>query len=95
MGTLAPFIEARRNEGVKTRTINQALKVVRHILNLAATEWIDEYGLSWLQSAPKIKLLPEFDLRKPYPLNWDEKLFKELPITPRQHGLVQGEHRLP
>jgi len=82
MGTLAPFIEARRNEGVKTRTINQALKVVRHILNLAATEWIDEYGLSWIQSAPKIKLLPEFDLRKPYPLNWDEqeKLFKELPI---------------
>ena len=82
MGTLAPFIEARRNEGVKTRTINQALKVVRHILNLAATEWIDEYGLSWLQSSPKIKLLPEFDLRKPYPLNWDEqeKLFKELPI---------------
>jgi integrase len=51
-------------------------------LNLAATEWIDEYGLSWLQSTPKIKLLPEFDLRKPYPLNWDEQetLFKELPI---------------
>lgn len=53
------------------------------------------HGDYWEYLAPKIKLLPEFDLRKPYPLNWDEKLFKELPITPRQHGLVQGEHRLP
>lgn len=81
LGTLAPFIEARRHEGVKTRTINQSLKVVRHILHLAATEWIDEFGLTWLASAPKIKLLPEPDLRKPYPLSWaeQERLFKELP----------------
>lgn len=58
------------------------MKVVRHILNLAATEWIDENGLTWLQAAPKIKLLPEPDLRKPYPLSWDEqeRLFKELPV---------------
>ena len=82
MGTLAPFIESRRREGVKTRTINQSLKVVQHIMNLAATEWIDEYGLTWIQAAAKIKLLPEPDLRKPYPLSWDEqeRFFKELPI---------------
>ncbi len=81
MGTLGVFIEARRGHGVKTRTINQALKVVRHILNLAAGEWLDEYGLTWLANAPKIKLLPEHDLRKPYPLSWEEqnKLLKELP----------------
>lgn len=81
MGTLQAFIEGRRRDNVKTRTINHGLQVVRHILNLAASEWMDEYGLTWLLTAPKIKLLPEHDLRKPYPLNWDEqhKLFNELP----------------
>lgn len=80
-GTLQPFIDGRRKDGVKTRTINHGLKVVRRILNLASTEWIDDFGLSWLASAPKIKLLPEHDLRKPYPLSWDEqeRLFQELP----------------
>ena len=81
MGTLQPFIEGRRKDGLKTRTINHGLKIVRRINNLAASEWIDEYGLTWLANAPKIKLLPEHDLRKPYPLSWDEqhKLFAELP----------------
>ena len=68
MGALTRFIEARRAQGAKTRTINHALKVVRHILRLASDEWLDEYGLTWLPSVPKIKLLPEHDLRKPYPL---------------------------
>lgn len=38
--------------------------------------------MSLVASPPKIKLLPELDLRKPYPLSWDEqeKLFKELPM---------------
>lgn len=51
------------------------------MLNLAASEWLDELGLTWLVSAPKIKLLPDIDKRKPYPLSWEEqsKLFKELP----------------
>lgn len=81
MGSLQSFIEARRQEGVKTRTINHGLQVVRRILNLASSEWLDEYGLTWLAHAPKIKLLPESDLRKPYPLSWEEqeRLFKELP----------------
>jgi integrase len=81
MGSLQPYIEARRQDGVKTRTINHGLKVVRRIFNLASSEWMDEYGLTWMANAPKIKLLPEYDLRPPYPLNWEEqnKLFKELP----------------
>lgn len=81
MGSLQTYIEARRKEGVKTRTINHGLKVVRRILNLAADEWMDEYGLTWLKSTPKIKLLPEHDLRKPYPINWEEQeqLFAALP----------------
>ncbi len=41
MGTLQPFIEARRKQGIKTKSINLALGVVRHILNLAASEWWD------------------------------------------------------
>jgi integrase len=81
MGVLQPYIVARRKEGMKTRTINHGLKIVRHILNLAAGEWMDQYGLTWLAAAPKIKVLPEHDARKPYPLDWAEqdRLFAVLP----------------
>jgi integrase len=81
IGSLQSFIEGRRKDGVTSRTINHGLIIVRRILNLAASEWMDEFGLTWLTSAPKIKLLPEPDLRKPYPLSWDEqhKLFQQLP----------------
>jgi integrase len=81
MGSLQPFIAARRTQGVKTRTINHALQVVRHILFLAAGEWLDEHGLTWLETAPRIKFLPEHDRRDPYPLSWEEqtRLFQELP----------------
>lgn len=82
MGTLQNFIDSRKQEGVKTRTINHGLKVVRRILNLAASEWVDEFGLTWLLSAPKIRMLPELDLRKPFPLNWEEqaRFFNFLPL---------------
>ena len=80
-GTLTPFIDARRKQGIKTKSINLALGVVRHVLNLAASEWLDGSNLTWLQTAPKIKLLPVTDARKPYPLSWQEqrRLFQELP----------------
>jgi integrase len=80
-GTLQPWIEQRQRQGVAAGTINHGLKVVRRILNLTAHEWIDENGLSWLATAPKIKLLPDTEKRQPYPLNWDEQacLFRELP----------------
>ncbi|MEQ9562451.1 MAG: tyrosine-type recombinase/integrase [Woeseiaceae bacterium] len=81
MGTLQSFIEARRSQGRKTKTINLALATVRHILNLAASEWLDEFGLTWLDRPPKITLLKVTDARKPYPLSWEEqtRLFRELP----------------
>ena len=81
IGSLQAFIDGRRKDGVSTRTINHGLKVVRRILNLASSEWMDEFGLTWLANPAKIKLLPEHDLRKPYPLNWDEqhRLFDQLP----------------
>ena len=82
MGALQKFIEARQRQGVKSKTINLALGVVRHILNLAAHEWRDKHNLSWLAIAPKIKLLKVLDARAPYPLSWDEqaRLFQELPL---------------
>jgi integrase len=83
MGSLQQFVKKRRKDGVKARTINAGLQVVRHILNLASGEWIDENGMTWLHSPPKIKFLPEDKKRKrkPYPLSWEEqdRLFAELP----------------
>ena len=82
MGSLQPWIDYRRDQGAKAATINHGLKMVRRILNLASTEWMDEYGLTWLSHAPKIRLLPVNDQREPYPLSWQEqdRLFRELPI---------------
>ena len=81
MGSLTRFIEHRQRQGVKAKTINLGLSVVRRILNLAARLWRDENGLTWLESAPLIQMLPLHDARKPYPLSWEEqaKFFPELP----------------
>jgi integrase len=81
MGSLQPWIELRRKEGVSAGTINHGLKVVRRIVNLASTEWIDEHGLTWLITPPKIRLLPDTAKRQPYPLSWGEQsqLFRQLP----------------
>ncbi|MEQ1612906.1 MAG: site-specific integrase, partial [Hyphomicrobiaceae bacterium] len=81
MGLLQPWIADRKANGRTTGTINHGLQVIRHILNLAAGEWMDEHGMTWLHAAPKIKLLPFGGSRRPYPLNWEEqdRLFAELP----------------
>jgi integrase len=81
MGTLQAFKEKRLADGVKTKTLNAGFAVVRRILNLAASEWMDESGMTWLETAPKIKLLPVKDGRPPYPLSHEEQtlLFQELP----------------
>lgn len=81
MGSMQPWIDHKRWQGRKVGTINNGLQVVRRIVNLAAAEWVDEQGLTWLQSPAKIKLLPTTDRRQPYPLSWSEQsvLFRELP----------------
>jgi integrase len=91
MGTLQPFIAARKAQGVKNRTINYGLQTVRHILNIAAGEWIDENNMTWLQSPPRIKFLPENDKRSPYPLSWEEqdRLFAELPEHLRKMAIFK------
>jgi len=81
MGSLQEFIAKRRRDGVKTKSINAALAVVRRILNLASGEWMDGRGMTWLEAAPRIRLLPVTDARAPYPLSTAEQafLFQELP----------------
>ena len=81
MGSLQDFIAKRRRDGVKTKTLNMALAVVRRVLNLASSEWMDRQGKTWLETAPKIKLFPIKDARSPYPLGREEQalLFQELP----------------
>ena len=81
----------RQKQGVKNRTINRSLQMIRRILNLAHQEWLDEFGLTWLSDAPKIKLLPVTDSRKPYVLTWEEQdqLFALLPEYLRRMALFK------
>lgn len=88
-GNLETYIQTRKAAGVKNRTINYGLQITRRILNLAAQEWLDENGLSWLASAPKIRLLPEINKRQPYPLAKveEKRLFDQLPTHLKQMAL--------
>jgi integrase len=81
MGSLREFIAQRRRDGVKTKTLNLALGVVRRVLNLASSEWMDRAGRTWLEAAPKIKLFAVKDARAPYPLTREEQslLLQALP----------------
>ncbi|WP_235015507.1 tyrosine-type recombinase/integrase [Oceanicoccus sp. KOV_DT_Chl] len=81
MGSLQPFINDRRKLGRKNKSINLALSIARRVLNLSARLWRDENGLTFLETAPLIQMLPLTDARKPYPLSWDEqnRLFRQLP----------------
>jgi hypothetical protein len=63
-------------DAVKTKTVNAALGVVCRVLNLAASEWMDEQGMTWLATAPKIKLFAVTDARSPYPLTQRESLWR-------------------
>ena len=80
MGTLQQFIMERTPGGGREPKDGKegpstcALQMVRHILNLAAGEWMDEHGMTWLTTAPKIKLLREDDKKEPYPLSWEEQM---------------------
>lgn len=80
-GTLQPYITARRASGIKSKSINNALSIVRRILNLASRKWRDEHGLTWLGTPPLISMQSTHDARKPYPLSWEEQsgFFRELP----------------
>lgn len=78
-GTLQPFIEARKKQGIKTTSISLALACVKRILNLSARLWRDENGLMWLETPPLIQLMPVTDSRAPYPITWEEQRALFLP----------------
>ncbi len=81
-GTLAPYVAERKRAGRKNKTINLALGVVRRILNLAATSWRDDDGRTWLETAPKITMLPLVGhQREPAPISWAQQR-KLLPLLP-------------
>lgn len=90
-GTLRLFVEHRLKQGRKHKTINLALEVVRRILNLAARSWRDEFGITWLETAPLITMLKLTDSRKPYSLDWAEQtlLFKHMPAHLQRMGLYK------
>ena len=81
METLKPFIDARRQAGVKSATVNRTFAVVRRVLNLASRLWRDENGLSWLGTPPLIRFVDWNDKRRPYPMSWEEQdlLFQQMP----------------
>jgi len=80
-GTLQPYIDQRRKDGIKSSTIARELAVVRRILMLAARVWRDENGKPWLPTAPLLTVPEWADTAKPYPLSWDEqhRFFQRLP----------------
>lgn len=90
-GTLSEFKRARKAEGVKSGTVNRSLAVCRQILNLCAKKWRDEYGLTWLETAPMISMVEWNDKREPYPISWDEqeRLFNALPVHLREACLYK------
>ncbi len=80
-GSLRVFIQARQAAGIRSKSINLALEVVRRILNLAVRSWRDDNGLTWLATAPAITMLPITDARQSYPLSWEEQT-KFFPLLP-------------
>lgn len=80
-GSLQPYIEHRREQGVKSATVVRELAVVRRILTLASRVWRDLDNQPWLAVAPLLRMPDWKDAAQPYPLSIDEqrRFFKELP----------------
>jgi len=81
-GSLAPHVEKRLAAGRSHNTVNLELAIVRRILNLCATSWRDDSGITWLDQAPRITLLPLVGhQREPRPISWQQQrhLMAKLP----------------
>lgn len=80
--TLAPFVQQRKADGVKPRTIAVTLQRVARILNKAAREWREQATRRpWLRQMPPRLRLPKGLTRPPFPLSREEErqLFSKLP----------------
>lgn len=81
--TLEKMKAAMRLKGLKGKTVNTYLEVVRKVLNKCARVWRDgETGKTWLETAPLISMVPTDDSRPPYPVSWDEERKLILPELP-------------
>jgi len=94
-GMLRPFIEARQKQGRKATSINLPLGLVRHILDMAAPEWLDEDNLTSLATPPKIKLLKVTEAAEPTRCRGTNRrdCFSNCRNT-WPHVVVEGQHRL-
>lgn len=79
--TVQPFVDAARQAGLKSKSINNALGVVIRICNLAARSWRDENGNPWLGAAPMIQKLALDDQRPPMPITWAQQSML-MPLLP-------------
>lgn len=81
MGTLQPYIDARRQAGIKSATIRRDLAVVRRVLTLSARLWRDRYNRPWLDTVPMFQMPNWEDSAEPYPLSIEEqrRLLQALP----------------
>ena len=80
--SLDSYIKFRKAAGRKHKTINLALGVIRHILNLCVDTFKYKNKLSWLEEKPKITFLSLVGhQRTPRPMSWTEQanLLKYLP----------------
>lgn len=80
-GTIQPYIDHRKSQGIKSNTVIRELSVVRRILMLASRVWRDLDNQPWLPSAPLLRMPDWKDAAKPHPLSLDEqrKFIRELP----------------
>lgn len=72
-GSLQPYIQFRKNNGVRSSTVQRELAVVRRILTLASRVWRDEDDKPWLTTPPLIRMPEWNDAAKPYPLSFEEQ----------------------
>lgn len=79
--SIKPFIDHRKGQGIKSKSVNNALGVLRRVLRLASGKWRDSNGLTWLESFPVIDNVDWHDSRKPTPLSYEqqERLFNAMP----------------
>lgn len=80
---LRPFVQAQREKpiyrgtkllkvGVKSKTINLKLALIRHICIEASRKW-RRNGKPWLATPPHISMVEGGDERPPRPLTWEEQ----------------------
>lgn len=90
MGTLQPYIDGRREVGVRSSTVRRELAVIRRVLTLSSRRYRHPDGTPWLETAPPLLSMPDWeDTATPYPLSWDEqkRFFDELPTHLRDMAL--------